>query len=437
MGMAARLDAWPHIQPPPHDVAPTFQLFQHLRLPRGHHHPRLLLQLALQVLQHFLNTHTHTHRGRQPPACPPPTAQSPPGPISPSCPRSHSPAWRGAGSCPAAHAGGGCSPCAAPPPAAPTARTMPLRTSSAPPGPAGWGGGRWAGSIPCIQPWDGGGCCYGAPQSPPRCPKGSDPQQQPRRSAAFVSLLFAPSLTFHCFVPTRSTANPGPKCSPPPSPDPSTSPSPYRDPATPTCPSHLMGGTWRWHTWPWGGHRQGWGWGSLCPPTHCSGGGGEHEGPVLPSSEPRVCTGVRAMGVHTQPLPPPSPPPSPPMAPQCGVGDVGCPGQRLGSIPMRCLCLFPPNAPPQPQLDGVLQHPMEPSCAPPIRAMPFPSPIPHTPTHTPSTADPRALPTARQRPPWCNTPLSPRSTAGWQRTPWEGDNPQGVPGMGLQGSGVR
>lgn len=214
--MAARLDAWPHIQPPPLNVAPTFQLLQHLRLPRGHHHPRLLLQLALQVLQHFLNTHTHTHRGRQPPACPPPTAQSPPGPISPSCPRSHSPAWRGAGSCPAAHAGGGCSPCAAPPPAAPTARTMPLRTSSAPPGPAGWGGGRWAGSIPCIQPWDGGGCCHGAPQSPPRCPKGSDPQQQPRRSAAFVSLLFAPSLTFHCFVPTRSTANPGPKCSPPP-----------------------------------------------------------------------------------------------------------------------------------------------------------------------------------------------------------------------------
>lgn len=204
---------------------------------------------------------------------------------------------------------------------------------------------------------------------------------------------------------------------PPPSPDPSTSPSPYRDPATPTCPSHLMGGTWRWHTWPWGGRRQGWGWGSLCPPTHCSGGGGEHDGPVLPSSEPRVCTGVRAMGVHTQPLPPPSPPPSPPMAPQCGVGDVGCPGQRLGSIPMRCLCLFPPNAPPQPQLDGVLQHPMEPSCAPPIRAMPFPPPHPPHPHTHPKHCRPQSPPHSETKTPMVQHPPLPPQHCGVAENP--------------------
>lgn len=202
---------------------------------------------------------------------------------------------------------------------------------------------------------------------------------------------------------------------PPISPDPSTSPSPYRDPATPTCPSHLMGGTWRWHTWPWGGRRQGWGWGSLCPPTHCSGGGGEHDGPVLPSSEPRVCTGVRAMGVHTQPLPPPSP--LPPHGPTVRGWGRWVPGAAVGIDPHALPLSFSTQRSPTATVGWGSPTPHGALLCPPHQgnALPIPHP-PHPHTH-PKHCRPQSPPHSETKTPMVQHPPLPPQHCGVAENP--------------------
>lgn len=119
-----------------------------------------------------------------------------------------------------------------------------------------------------------------------------------------------------------------------------------------------------------------------------------------------VCNGC----AHTQPLHPPAHPP--PLAPQCGVGDVGRPGQRLGSIPMCCLCLFP-----QPRFSNT---PCSPFVAPPRD-----NALPTSPSIHPKHCRPHSPPYSEAKTPMTQHFPPPTELRGGREPPGKGINPMG------------
>lgn len=136
----------------------------------------------------------------------------------------------------------------------------------------------------------------------------------------------------------------------------------------------------------------------------------------------RVC--VQWVCTHSLSLPPPHPL-LPPWPHSAGLGTLGARGSGWDRSPCAAFVFFHPTLPHSHSWMGFSNTPWSPLVPPPSGQCPSHPPTPHTPTHTPSTADPRALPTARQRPPWCNTPPPPAALRGGREPPGKGITPKG------------